>query len=162
MNSEADSGPTEPAKGTETGDRNDHEISRDEFVRTVAGGGLAGDAMLQLFVRASSAPDRRQSHNDLLGDFVNEVRDILLSPINPFEGMLEAPTPIVRLYQAHKDSMSELRPHRDGALMALLHDALAALYDGVDPIARSTLRAPAVPEPSRHTTRRTSHDPDDW
>jgi hypothetical protein len=109
------------------------EVSREEFVQGVLSGGKRGDAMLQLASVASPAPGTRASDIRHLTEFVSDVLSILRSPINPFEGMLEAPSPIVRLYQTHKESMKDLRPHRDEALEALLRDALAALYDGVGP-----------------------------
>ncbi len=123
------------------------------------GGGPRGDALLQL-IRAAG-PDTRKAalEHRALCDFVSEVVAILRSPVNPFDGMLEAPSPIVRLYQAHKISMRELRPHRDEALQALLRDALAALYDGAGPIARSAIDALGVSEPARHNTG-TTIDPD--
>ncbi len=76
-----------------------------------------------------------------LARFVNEVLSILRAPINPFEGMLEAPSPIVRLYQAHKQSMKDLRTHRDEALEPLLRAALAGLYNSIGPIAWTTVEA---------------------
>jgi hypothetical protein len=115
------------------------EVSQEEFIEGVLNGGKRGDAMLQLATAASPAPGTRASDIRHLTEFVSEVLSILWSPINPFEGMLEAPSPIVRLYQTHKKSMRDLRPHRDEALEALLRDALAALYDGVGPLAWTAL-----------------------
>ena len=78
------------------------EVSREEFVQGVLSGGKRGDAMLQLAIAASPA---RTCASDIrhLTEFVSDVLSILRSPINPFEGMLEAPSPIVRLYQTHKE-----------------------------------------------------------
>jgi len=111
------------------------EVSQEEFIEGVLSGGKRRDAMLQLAIAASPAPGTRASVTRHLAEFVSEVLSILRSPINPFEGMLEAPTPIVRLYQTHKESMRDLRPHRDEALGLLRRDALAALYNGIDPVA---------------------------
>jgi hypothetical protein len=120
------------------------EVSREEFVQGVLSGGKRGDAMLQLANTASPAPGTRASDNRHLTEFVSDVLSILRSPINPFEGMLEAPSPIVRLYQTHKKSMRDLRPHRDEALGLLLRDALAALYNGIDPVAWTTAEATGI------------------
>jgi len=129
------------------------EVSREEFVQGVLSGGKRGDAMLQLAIVASPAPGTRASDIHHLGQFVSDVLSILRSPINPFEGMLEAPSPIVQLYQTHKESMRDLRPHRDEALGLLLRDALAALYDGVVPATWPALEVIGIsrtpPEPLR-------------
>jgi len=118
----------------------DHEeVSQEEFIAGVLSGGKRQDAMLQLATAASPAPGTRASDVRHLTQFVNEVLSILRSPINPFEGMLEAPSPIVRLYQTHKQSMKDLRPNRDKALEPLLQDALAALYNSIGPIAWTTV-----------------------
>jgi hypothetical protein len=120
------------------------EVSREEFVQGVLSGGKRGDAMLQLPIAASPAPGTRASDIRHLTEFVSDVLSILRSPINPFEGMLDAPSPIVRLYQTHKESMRDLRPHRDEALGLLLRDALAALYNGIDPVAWTTVEATGI------------------
>jgi len=121
------------------------EVSQQEFIDGVLSGGKRRDAMLELAITATPAPGARASDNRQLGQFVSDVLSILRSPINPFEGMLEAPSPIARLYQTHRESMSELRPHRDDALLSLLRDALAALYNGIVPIAWTTVEAIGTP-----------------
>lgn len=120
------------------------EVSREEFVKGVLSGGKRGDAMLQLASVASPAPGTRSSDTRHLIELISEVLSIMRSPINPFEGMLEAPSPIVRLYQTHRESMKDLRPHRDEALKPLLRDALAALYNGIDPLAWTSVEATGI------------------
>ena len=87
-----------------------HEVTQQEFIEGVLSGGKRRDAMLELAITATPAPGARASDNRQLGQFVSDVLSILRSPINPFEGMLEAPSPIVRLYQTHRESMSERVP----------------------------------------------------
>lgn len=129
------------------------EVSQEEFIEGVLSGGKRGNAMLQLAIAARPAPGTRASDTRHLAELVSDVLSILRSPINPFEGMLEAPSPIVRLYQTHKESMRDLRPHRDEALGLLLRDALAALYDGIGPLVWTTVEASGIsrtpPEPLR-------------
>ena len=120
------------------------EVTQREFIDGVLIGGKRQDAILQLAITANPAPGLRASDTRLLGQFVSEVLSILRSPINPFEGMLEAPSPIVRLYQAHKESLKDLRSHRYRALEPLLQDALAALYSGILPLAWATLEAAGI------------------
>lgn len=117
------------------------EVSQEEFIEGVLGGGKRRDAMLQLAIVAS--PGSRDSPIRYLptGSVRQRPASITRSPINPFEGRLEAPSPIVRLYQTHKESMKDLRPHRDEALELLLRDALAALYNGIGPVAWTTVEA---------------------
>ena len=82
--------------------------------------------------------------NRLLAELAGEVMAILRSPVNPFEGVLEAPSSIVRLYQAHKHEMRELRPRRDEPLLALLRDTLDALYDGTSQLEWRSLEAAGI------------------
>jgi hypothetical protein len=126
-------------------DRNEtsDEVSQEEFTEAVLRGGKRRDVMLQL-ATASPAPGTRASDTRFLAEFVSEVLSILQSRATPFEGMLEAPSPIIRLYQTHKESMKGLRPHRDAALELLLRDALAALYNGVDPLAWTAVEATGI------------------
>lgn len=107
-------------------------------------GGKRREAMPHLAMAASPAPGARASDVRQLGHFVIDVLSILRSPINRFEGMLEAPSPIVRLYQAHRQSMTDLRPRREGALQSPFQDARAALYDGIAPIVWTIVEATGI------------------
>ena len=121
------------------------KVTQREFIEGVLIGGKRRDALLQLAITASSAPWVRASDTRRLGQFVSEVLSILRSPINPFEGMLEAPSPIVRLYQAHRETVKDLQSQRYQALEPLLRDALTVLYGGILPIAWATLEAAGIP-----------------
>jgi hypothetical protein len=123
-------------------------LCRDDFVRIVMDGGPLGNTVLQLARAAPPASGHRAADNELLAQLATDVVSILRSPINPFEGMLEAPTPIVRLYQAHKNAMSGLRAGRDEPLLALLRDTLGALYDGTSRLDWQAVGAAGVPRVS--------------
>lgn len=99
-----------------------------------------GQAVLDAVADGANQRGRRLVDGPLFDTLTNTATCLGL-PASPFEGMLEAPTSVIEVYQAHKRELAELVEVRSTVLGAVLEDLAARVIEQLQGTTWSELEA---------------------